>query len=108
MGKIYGIDPVESAKKILDELNAGDYLRVFSRIVFCGLVGDFNSKDIDMPYTRAQISEWIAEMNMNEFEPVWKCWQDTLILPEIIKDQNQKIEEAELPKKKKQLRSKIK
>lgn len=109
LGKIYGIDPIEMGNKMMSELNAGDYMRVFSRIVFCGLVGDFYAKDMDMPYDKATVAGWVAEVDMNEFEPVWKCWEATWAVPQIVPEQKEDKMEADNPKKKaKPTASKIK
>jgi len=97
-------DDIQEATMSLNTIIEQNFLLGITVIVYCGLVGYKYSKfEIKHGYTIDWVSEQVANVNLNEWAPIWEAYKDATGMSEFLKEQAVKAEAKqtqETPKKK--------
>lgn len=106
LGKIFGKDTLEGTQALIDMLSNSP-LKAMKGLVYSGMVGHYEARDMEIDYTRADVAEWVGDAEDNDLANVFSCWLDTTQLRSLLPENKQK-EVPEVTPKKKQPGKKLK
>ncbi|MFB6456482.1 hypothetical protein ACE38W_14510 [Chitinophaga sp. Hz27] len=72
---LYGIDPSEIGKAFFEKAQANPF-RAFEDLLWMGFIGYYYGSRQEMPYSKQQIAEWVAEADNDELVRVWNLWTE--------------------------------
>lgn len=96
-----------NAVDFVNDLIERNFLLGVTIILYCGLVGYKYSKfQLTHPYKIDELSETVANADMNEWTPIWEAYKEATGMSEFLKKQAEKLKDQEPTTEKKSRHSK--
>lgn len=77
-------------------------LRSLTIVIYCGLIGFLETEAIYIhDITLKQVSKWVGEANVNEFQSVWDTFSEIMEIPKASQEQIDAYVKKHAPKEKK-------
>lgn len=84
-------DDLVEATTSLNAIIEQNFLLGMSVIVYCGLIGYQYSKfNLKHSYTIESVAETVANVDMNEWTPIWEAYKDATGMSQFIQEQAEK------------------
>lgn len=84
-------DDLVEATQSLNSIIEQNFLLGMSVIVYCGLIGYQYSKfNLKHSYTIESVAETVANVDMNEWTPIWEAYKDATGMSQFIQEQAEK------------------
>lgn len=94
-------EPHEVVLKIAD-IGEDIPLRAVTIVIYCALIGHLETEAIYIhDITLKQVSKWVGDANVNEFQSVWDTFSEIMEIPKASQEQIDAYVKKHAPKEKK-------